>query len=218
VKLVLIDGLPGTGKSTLARSLCEVLREGGLETAWYLEEAGDHPVHPASLIQTRNELTFADRCLESWHHFVQHVGSSDGLHVLEGSAFQSTVRFLMEQEHPNTDVYFRRFVEIIQPLSPALIYLCTDNALEHSHNVAAHRGADWSYKVSTYLQETPYSMARNWKGEPGMHLFWSNYAGRCSELVRRSELATLTLMTVPGDARSQLSKSIAFLRGMDVRI
>ncbi|MDM0078782.1 hypothetical protein QTH90_30550 [Variovorax sp. J2P1-59] len=218
VRLVLIEGLPGTGKSTLARGLCEVIRSNGLEANWYLEEEADHPVHPATFRQARNEPAFAKRCLDSWHHFVERVGTSGGLHLLEGSALQSTVRFMMEQGHATVDEYFQRFIEIIKPLSPGLIYLCPDNALEHSRRVSAHRGADWSCKVSTYLQETPYSTARNWKGELGMHSFWSDYAARCNELVKRDGMPILTLTAEPGDARSQLSESIAFLRGADVRL
>lgn len=216
--IVFIEGLPGTGKSTLARGLCELLREAGLEATWHLEEAADHPVHPATFIRTRKEPGFAERCLENWHHFVKQVESKHGVHLLEGSAFQSTVRFMMEQENDCTEGYFQRFIEIVNPLSPALIYLSSDNARQHSRNVASHRGASWSGKVSIYLQGTPYSTARNWKGESGMHSFWSDYAARCDELVKRSGMATLTLRAVPGDVKSQLSRSIAFLRDKDVGV
>lgn len=218
VRLVLIEGLPGTGKTSLARSLCEALREGGLDARWYLEEAADHPVHPTTFKQTRHDPAFAERCLDRWNRFVERVGTSGELPLLEGSALQSTVRFMMEQWHANTEAYFQRFTQTVKPLSPALIYLCPDDALEHSRSVSAHRGAVWSCKVSTYLQETPYSRARNWKGEQGMHSFWSDYAKRCKELVERADMPTLMLKAVPSDAQAQLQKSLEFLRGVDVRI
>jgi thymidylate kinase len=47
--LWLIEGLPGTGKTTMAEHLCALARKSGRDSLWYLEEANDHPVHARPL-------------------------------------------------------------------------------------------------------------------------------------------------------------------------
>jgi hypothetical protein len=212
VKLILIEGIPGSGKSTLAKYLCDFLCDTGLQSHWYLEEAGDHPVHPAALKTTRKHPKFDENCLHSWSRFVDRIGRTNSWHILEGSAFQSTVRFMLEQGQDDLDGYFQRFTDVVRAVSTCLIYLRPVDAKEHSHRVALHRGPGWSGKVASYLEGTPRSQARQWEGEHGMHEFWSDYAHRCDELIESARVPTLAISTELDRQHSHLPASIAFLR------
>ncbi|WP_198085348.1 hypothetical protein [Variovorax sp. E3] len=185
MRLVLIEGLPGTGKTTRARELCASALHEGRESRWYLEEAADHPVHPHVLSALKSHADYPSHCLRSWQRFAAEARSAGTLHILEGSAFQSTVRFMMEQDCADIDGYFEAFEETVRPLSPSFIYLRPEDAEAHSRATAVYRGAEWTRKVTAYIEQTPYARRRGLRGESGMHRFWADYAHLCDTLVSR---------------------------------
>lgn len=212
MRLILIEGLPGTGKTTLAKRLHQFALQSGHRSEWHLEEASDHPVHPHSLGAFRSEGDYADRCLQSWQGFADAARSRNTLCILEGSAFQSTVRFLMEQERQGIAEYVQRFEEIVRPLQPVLLYLRPEGASSHSRGVAVHRGPEWTTKVAAYLEQTPYARRRELRGEDGMHRFWASYAQLCDALVTHLTIPVSTIRMSPGREAHALSESVAFLR------
>ncbi len=95
---------------------------------------------PMSLSTSREQPGFASRCLRSWRAFAQRAQSVDGLCILEGSAFQRTVRFLMEQEREDVHGYIVAFTRVVSLVSPVLVYMRPADATSCSRGVAAHRG------------------------------------------------------------------------------
>lgn len=93
MRLILIEGVPGSGKSTLAETLCKEALSLGINASWYLEESRDHPVHPHI---DRNGKNLSEYYLRQWKNFISANASRDHLFILEGSLFQSTIRFMLE--------------------------------------------------------------------------------------------------------------------------
>jgi hypothetical protein len=209
--LWLIEGLPGAGKSSMAEYLCVLARESGYEAAWYLEESADHPVHPRSLkTQRRTGEDFIEVCLHSWSRFTDNCQKDSVVHILEGSAFQSTVRFMMEERLTAIEDYYQRFEKIVRPLNPRMVYLRTQNPHLHSQYVSRLRGKGWSTKVSSYLEKTQYSQHKGLSGLVGMHQFWTDYAALCDELAARANMPTKVIDIVPGDWERHRSEAAEF--------
>lgn len=196
-RVVFIEGLPGSGKTTLAKHLCEVERLAGHASEWHLEEAADHPVHPHALSARKAHDDFPFRCLQSWQRFADRTRSEDTLHILEGSAFQSTVRFMMEQDREGIAGYFAHFEEIVSPLQPSFIYLRPVDAVAHSQATASFRGPNWTRKVAAYIEQTPYARRRGLRGEAGMHRFWADYAQVCDALVAQLAMPVTPIAPAP---------------------
>ena len=156
-----VEGLPGTGKTTMAQKLCAQARKSGRSAAWYLEEAADHPVHDRELKEGRkNRDIFVKSCLDAWRRFAENSTKTNGIHILEGGAFQSTVRFMMEEQISGIEDYYSLFEEIVSPFAAHVIYLKPKDATEHSLLTSLSRGDVWTGKVSSYLEKTPYSKSQ----------------------------------------------------------
>jgi len=140
MRLLLIEGIPGTGKTTRAKELYRRSKLEGIDARWYLEEVTDHPVHPKSLVEDHQDSEFASNCLRRWLHFAETAIADDVLHIMEGSAFQMTVRFMMQTDQPGISEYYDEFSGIVAGLEPGFIYLRPNNARENSRFVANLRG------------------------------------------------------------------------------
>lgn len=94
MRIIFIEGIPGSGKSTLAEKLCDKALSLGIDASWYLEESRGHPVHPHIDRILKN---LPEYYLEQWSSFISANASRDHLFILEGSLFQSTIRFMIEE-------------------------------------------------------------------------------------------------------------------------
>jgi hypothetical protein len=206
-----VEGLPGTGKTTMAEQLCAIAQKSGRAAAWYLEESIDHPVHGQSLkLERKNGGGFVTACLDSWHRFAERAANDAVIHILEGSAFQSTVRFMMEEELSGIEEYYTRFEEIVSPLAARVIYLRPKDAIQHSLLTSLLRGEVWTGKVSNYLEKTAYSKSRGLVGTSGMHRFWADYAVLCDRIIRRSALPVKTINVEPGEWERHSAEAVDF--------
>lgn len=205
------------GKSTLAAQLCAAANQSGIAARWYLEESKDHPVHPHSLSAQRSSKDYSTACLRHWSEFANRAKDDGVVHILEGSAFQSTVRFMMEQRHMGIHAYFARFQQSVVALSPVLIYLKPPHAAEHSRCISLHRGNTWAGKVAAYLEQTPYCAQHGLTGVDGMHRFWSDYAKLCDELVAAACMPRRVIEVAVNGWQRSLPQALRFLTVVDKR-
>lgn len=214
MKLLLIEGISESGKTTLAEYLYHVLHDLNINVAWYLEESKDHPVHPRALRKFNDSPAFPEMCLQSWKQFVAKEKNENTVHIMEGSAFQSTVRFMMEHETRGITEYFKRFINLIEPLSPAFIYLRPNSVIELSQLISRNRGEDWSRKVSNYETNIPYSINHNLSGLDGMHIFWSKYAELCDSLISIWMAPIKVIRFEPGKWDTHKAESQIFIQSL----
>lgn len=216
MRLILIEGVPGSGKTTTAKVICRLLESKGIEAYWHLEEAAEHPIHPNSLTRECDAPEFADKCLKRWRSFAEQAQKNETLHIMEGSAYQSTVRFMMENDKGGIEDYFSEFVEVVKPLSPALIYLRPNDVVQNSRYISRVRGEEWATKVSIYETSTPFSTRHKLLGLEGMHVFWKEYAKLCDSLLPLWTLPKHTIKFEPGDWQSHVSEVWRFLETLGV--
>ncbi len=202
IQLILVDGLPGSGKSTAAQFIAAHLQKSNIPSKWYIEEDADHPVHSRQFKRkhvSRND--FADKCLQNWYNFAQTVIKSNQIIILDGSIFQSSVRFLLEYDSSIHDIkmYFSKFEDIIFKLDPLLIYFYQSNVDAFLRKTIEMRGSEWSSKVENYITSTPYAIRNNLQGIEGHISFWESYRIICDDLFNTTKI---TKMSFENSARN----------------
>ncbi|HRE16306.1 MAG TPA: hypothetical protein PLW86_04445, partial [Rhodocyclaceae bacterium] len=139
------------------------------------------------------------------------ITSSNEICILEGSAFQNTIRFMIEGLNQDIDAYFEHFQHAIQALEPRFIYLRPadlDQALAYTCH---SRGNEWASKVAGYLETTPFCQSNELKGLPGMFSFWKSYALQCDTLFNQLRMPKLTVSPQAGRWEEQIPVICNFL-------
>lgn len=186
--LWLIEGLPGAGKTSLAKDIAEQRQAEGASARWWLEEDRDHPVLPAALRKQSAASNFPDLCLNA---FARFIAVEEGDLILEGSAFQSTVRFMFANAREPVVVsdYVDHWCRVVTPAQARLVYLTISQPKPHFEDICRVRGAEWSQKLIAYIERTPIAQAQRWSGFEGFVAFWEAYQDLCLNLLDR--------MTIP---------------------
>jgi hypothetical protein len=207
--LILIEGVPGSGKSTLAEMLYDAANSIGINASWHLEESRDHPVHNH---KERPDRALPEYYLGQWEKFILSNGSLDHLFIIEGSLFQSNVRFMMEDSNEELiPSYFSRCESLLAQVSPKLIYLRPAEISQHIDWVMEHRGEEWSEKVSRYIENTPFCSSRHWQGASCMRDFWSYYANICDFLVSQTTIPSHTINCGMGSFKNQFKEAFDYI-------
>lgn len=184
-KSIHVEGIPGSGKSTASKRLCELLRGNGIDAAWWLEEAADHPIMLKERRALSGESEFPEICLVAWDAF---LATLDRVAVLDGYVLQNTVRFLFANlvDRAEIDEYFDKWQQIGSDTS--IVFLAVENPSAHYELVLPERGDAWTSKLFSYVERTPYGVAHGLRGKEGFAVFWSDYQDLCRALLEAARV------------------------------
>ena len=194
--VVLVEGLPGSGKSTVSLRVSERLSAAGFSCRWVLEESKSHPFFGPTIRAQRRRGDFTDVCLKQWSLVVQESGGA--VVVLDGCAFQSTVRYLFEQCVAIEAIrsYWQNAEAILTQTGARFVYLTQPDPRSFMYaQTLPRRGAAWVSKLVSYVESTPKGREARHVGVAGMVEFWMQYRDVCNDLVERSALPVLEIDT-----------------------
>ena len=183
-RLIIVEGLPASGKSTRAKKIADSLRKEGKKVCCVDEGEKNHPAdYPDYAWEDFN--TERKAILEKWKSFVENI-DEDTVYVfncifLQNPMCESMMRFGMEEKE--SCVYICEIADVIRELNPLIIYLQQDNeemALKHIIN---ERGNDWLNAVIEYHTKQGYGKKQGLSG-------FNGYI-KCLEERQRRELRIL---------------------------
>jgi nucleoside-triphosphatase THEP1 len=224
-KLILIDGLPGSGKSTTARFLGDTLARRGVAVRCFLETAPDHPLnvggslHPAGgttgaeLFAHYTPGSYIDESVGRWRAFVEAAERANAVHVAESYPYQNAVRVLlqMDAELDRMRTYAAEVEQIVEPLRPVLIFLERRDTAGALRAIAEQRGTDWTAYLAELLSAAPYSQQRGLRGSDAAVAFISAYKALVDELRSVSRMPALVLEDCGGQWEACHRRILEFL-------
>lgn len=221
-KLILVEGIPGTGKSTLAHALLRQLRAQGHAARWWYEEEVGHPVYlfqdHAGLVRVIEDLEVGrfrrliDDALAQWRNFAARV-AADEVVILDGTLFGYLTWSLFPYLAPEEEIrdYVAAVAAILSDLNPSLIYLRQDDLAAAWRWLAERRGDTWLHNAIARNARTPYGEHHGLTGFSGLIAFWQSFQDLADAAFARLPCATLRLSAAVTDRDHYLPAALDFL-------
>ena len=187
-RLLFIDGLPGSGKSTAARAVGDSIRNCRV----FAETDAHHPLLVGSpdqmgaafadIHEAHSAETFAAAALGRLDVFLERA-ESDVLYVFESHPIQSTVRvlFQLNAAEPAISGFWSNLQDRLAAVQPRLIYFAESNPLQAFSRTTDIRGPVWTRYLVEAFEKAPWMRARGLSGVEGGGQMFVAYA----ELVDR---------------------------------
>lgn len=206
-RLVLVEGMPGSGKSTTACRIATELQRNGYVSVLYQEREPDHPLnvggdqHPSGtctgeeLYRAYSPGAFIKESLERWESFVAKALSEKSIAVLDSYPFQNSVRVLLQLDasFERISEYTRQVEALVAPLDPVLIYLKSDDPVKAFCDTCEKRGVEWTNYVAAVVATCPYAQARGLRGASGVAELLTAYKTLSDMLLEQSGVTKLVL-------------------------
>lgn len=213
-RLVIVEGFPGSGKSTTAQWAAIQWRRGGRACRWLYEQEPDHPLvgQPAG-VEYRTWDDYYEVHTGRWAAFVAAAGQADDVTIVESALLQYQVfAMLRNGAEPEAIVAFiRRLGAVIQPLAPRLVYFRAPDPDAAYRDISARRGERALQGVLRYYEGSDFARQRGLYGFDGMLAYWREHAAVCERAVAALRLATLIVDAREGDWTWRRARIARFL-------
>lgn len=209
--LILIDGLPGAGKSSACQWLEGQLRRNGLPARWIFEFELDHPLlwwdfwdgarYHMLDFERFSPTGLIEACLDKWQKFTTAARAGAEIYLVEGALFCLPLWFHLQGDASPAQLfdYGRRVHEIIKAANPILIYFRQDDVAGHLGRICHIRGQAYEAELAANMERTRYVRHRGLKGLAGTAQMWQETARISDSLFVDYSIRKLAIETSGGD-------------------
>jgi len=199
-RLLIFEGAPGAGKSTLSEFAAEQLGLNGMEAHWLEEHVLDSD-HFAEFMARRDDLQAASKALlADWDRLIERLQAWNGYALLDGAYFGNTLKCLFAGGMGADDLQrLAREVEArLAPFNPTIVYLSGDPRNSVGRAIE-QRGGFWAEHIARDVETYPCQKAHGRRGAGGMVDFFIDAYALFDEILERTSLPVFALSTEEGD-------------------
>lgn len=192
--LIIVEGLPGSGKSTTAAMIADELNKKGKKVICVDEGVREHPADYADYDFPSFE-TERKKILEKWRLFVRE-SEKDTIYVfncifLQNPMCETMMRFGMNYAASRN--YISEISEIIKPLKPVILYIDQPDIEKAIDRVMNERGNDWLNAVIDYHTSQGYGKEHALFGYEGYIKCLAERKNRELRILRSLDIAYYTV-------------------------
>ncbi len=168
-KLILIEGLPGAGKSTTTGYLRTQLQQNGFDCQQFLEDDDPHPIDCLNF----KIKGLTEKIIPLWRNFVDRAEHEATITIIESRLWQNTAMFMYMSGCDAGEIieFSRQIWQVLIPLSPVLFYLDQDDIRSAMQRLYTLRREAWMEATPDY----PWFRSRGWDGLEGWVRFFEEW-------------------------------------------
>ena len=211
-KLIMMEGLPSTGKTTNSQFLQIQLERNENNVKWIHEVAHPHPTiflaDKFSLDKSSKEIT-----LSKWREFSTKILSiKNEVYILDSAFFQFQIFWFLLNNALYTDLnnFINKLLEMIKSLNPCLIYLYREDTEKTINYLENERGTHDLEKIWNRDKLMPYYQNKP-TGSEGFKHFLRDYSHIAKLLFDTSLCKKLSIEISEGDWNNYEDKLLSFL-------
>ncbi|WP_164545499.1 AAA family ATPase [Paenibacillus albus] len=225
-QLIMIEGIPGSGKSTTAQLIANELRRMGVNHKWWYEEEKGHPVYfyedYTEIQAIIDDLTngnypkVIDNALKKWRQFADSVLSSGDVVIVDSCLFGYLTWTLFPFEVPAQEIeaYVRAVEQIIKPLNPHVIYYYQADIGAALAKICTRRAGETEQNFIRAAAESPYGKSRGLSGFEGLVAYWKGYREITDRAYQRLACTKISIDNTEGNW-PQYARLISDFLGFD---
>ena len=194
--LILFEGLPGTGKSSLSQWLARECRQQQIPVTWYWEMNGQFGSEDWLRPEKGRNPNWQEDFLEGWERFLARL-DPDVTTLMDGVLFNKSLLHLFAAGFDVSEIseLAVSMLERVATQDPLIIYLQSTEVADHMLRVFEIRGEEFEHNLSRWVERTAYGESQNLTGVQGCLRFWQNYAGFMDRLYDQLPAQKLSLDT-----------------------
>lgn len=194
MKLIFVEGIPGSGKSSTARFICLQLERNGVNAELFHESTYPHPILLEEEIHDSDQWQAA--YLSKWKTFLSAHAEKQSVLVLESVLFQSPILHLLHLDTPRTQVirFMEELLSCLSNIDCSLVYLYQKEPGTGIHRLMASRGGEaWLEEKYKSYRHLPYYRNRGLSGKE-LHLqLLYDYAELASQIYSKSGIRSIAI-------------------------
>jgi thymidylate kinase len=225
-KLILIEGIPCSGKSTTAIKIREILSSCGINCQCFLEWSPNNPID-IGRIENLSEIIAttklrSQQITQNWKTLCRVCKSNNIINIMESRFWQTDAMYLYLSGHSTHDVIerSRRIVKIISEITPVLIYLAPQDIKKLLVEVTERKNKEWrkagregtwqEWGNEIYEQQSWFTR-RSLKGEEAVIRFFSEWAKISDQLFTEVPFQKIKIIDPQVNWKNSMEKIEIFL-------
>jgi len=220
-KLIIFDGITGSGKSTASHYVSRQLARNNIKAKWFQEQVDNNPlqlnVNDWEKKTDESDADHSKRIMEKnyeiWTNFYNTIKEDNSVYIIESFLFQEILffHFAYDLDKQTIKNYSHKVLEIIKSLNPVLIHFYQNDVDKSLRLNWQRRGEKWTNWLIQSCEDTQYCKKRNLSGEKGVVQLWQDFSDFSLELFNEYDFRKLQIENSKQDWPKYRKQLIDFL-------